>query len=259
MASDTIPGFTPTALPGGTNQNSPTGKPLAPPGLAIYNPKTKTYELKPIGIQTGSGYVIPTGDSTHQTPEDYGPIKTTEFGTGVNTTAYTAADAWNVPQELVPSIKAGLVQAGLLPAKDFGTGAWDFNSAAAYQKVLEFANTYGLTATDALQYFVHNPVVTPGATVANRVIQYTNPQDIATGFQNVSQSLTGQEQNPSEFEQQYHAAEAAQGGPSNQSYTGAPSITGAATQYVQQNMPQQEQAYGVASRMQDFFSMIGSK
>lgn len=252
MPNDTIPGFTPTPLP--TQSNSPTGatKPLGPPGLVVYDKKTKTYSIKPIGVtQTNPATNFPTPSGQHL----LGP-STTQFGTTANDSAYTATDAWNVPFEQGPSIKAGLIQAGLLNPKDFGTGAWDFNSAAAYQKVLEFANTYGLTAQDALSYFEANPQGdTTGA--AGPTIAFTNPQDIATSYQNTSQQLTGQEQDPSQFQGYYHGLEAAQAHDTGQNYTQAPSLTGAATQYVQNNMPGQEIAYGVASRMNDFFQMVG--
>lgn len=254
MAEVTIGGNTYT-LGGSTQTNTPTGKPLAPTGVSVYNPKTKTWTVTPIGIQKN---VQPGPPPPGQTPFDAGTVSTTEFGTDVNSTAYTAQDVWKVPLEQVPSIKAALVQAGLLSVKNYGNpSVMDSYSAAAYQKVLQFANVYGLTANDALSYYLANP--TPQKpTAAGPTIAYTNPQDVETEYQNDSQNLTGQEQDPTQFVQQYHGLEAAQGHGTGQDYTQAPSLRGAAIQYLQKNLAPQELDYGVASRMLEFENMVKS-
>jgi hypothetical protein len=189
------------------------------------------------------------------------------YGTATNPNPYTEADKWGPaadPQN-VPAIQAELIAAGLLNPKDVRPGVWDAKSADAYGNVLEFANQQGMNAMDALTLLTSNPPLGRQGTSGSgskgpgpRTIAFTNPQDVQTGYQNVSQNLTGQEQDPAAFVNQYHQMEAAQAGTNGTNYTQAPSITGAATQYVQQNLPSQEMAYGVASRMNEFYSMLGA-
>lgn len=227
----------------------------------------KTYLGVPKGYQppsaSGGTGVIPPG-SEFPTPFDAGPVGQVNPITGghVQSPQYTEADKYGPAADLnsIPQIQAELVAAGLLSVKDVRKGIWDSKSADAYGEVLAFANQQGLNASDALTLLTANPSIggVKGAKAAP-TISFTNPQDVQTGFQNVSQSLTGQEQNPSQFVGQYHGLEAAQAHGTGQDYTQAPSITGAATQYVQNNMPSQELAYGVATRMNDFLSMLGQK
>jgi len=253
-----------------TDQNSSTG---VLGTLGITGPPTAgggtTKSTSPLGVP--SGYQPPTYPGPNiipvpgQTPFDAGPTTTTVYGSGVNPTLYTETDKWGPAANptQVPTIQAELIAAGLLNAKDVRVGVWDAASADAYGKVLSFANTQGMTAVDALTLLTENPPIgkTSGGSGSSGgtqpIISFTNPADVQTEFQNVSQNLTGQEQNPAAFVQQYHADEAAAGHQRGQNYTQAPSLTGAATQYVQNNMPGQEAAYGTASRMQQFFSMVG--
>lgn len=250
-----------------TDQNSSSGV-LGSLGITAPPSGTAT-DTKILGVPKGykaptythSGYVIPQGDATHQTPQDYGPITTNVYGSSVGP-GYTEADKFGPAADPtnIPTIQAEMIQAGLLNAKDVRPGVWDSASANAYGDVLSFANQNGLNAADALTLMTANPPLgskTQGP--GPRTIAFTNPQDAATTYQNVSQQLTGQEQDPAQFIQQYHADEAAQAGTNGTNYTQAPSLTGAATQYVQNNMPGQEMAYGVASRMNDFFSMLGGQ
>lgn len=239
-----IPGsaFNPTPMPGGSS--SPTGlQPFGPPG-APYD----------------------TGLHTESTDFGAGHIPKGAQGTTINVfgdpihSQYMPGDQWKVPlsdPQSIPQIQQMLVQAGLLSAKQVRIGVWDNASASAYSTVLGFANAYGINATQALNTLINNPKVGKGAsTAAQPIISYTNPADVATGFQNVSQNLTGQEQDPAAFAAQFHSQESAAQHQRGQNYTQAPSITGAATQYIQQHDPSQELAYGTASRMQQFFAML---
>lgn len=215
-------------------------------------------------VDGGHGVIPPGADATHQTPQDYGPVGPVNPITGGHSylPQYTAADEWGPAGDLtqVTTIQAQLVAAGLLKKTDVRPGVWDSASATAYGQVLSFANQQGLTASDALTILTSNPPLGgqlgpkgPGP----RVIAFTNPQDVQTQYQGVSQQLTGQEQDPAQFQQQYHDLEAAQAGTNGTNYTQAPSLTDAATQYVQKNLSGQEAAYGAASREQEFLSMVG--
>lgn len=263
-------GFTPTPLPaGGTTSGTPLGVP--------------------------KGYVAPTVPGYGGLPShapggvpDPGEITTggplTDFGTTPSTTQYVAGDEWKVPltnPQDVPALKQAMLQAGLLTAKTVGNPAvWDHNAATAYAQVLGFANAYGLNATQALAYFQNNPKTVTGSNTSvlgagvggqgfNYFFPEYNPANIATGFQATAANLTGSEngQMLPAFTKAFQAAEtqAAAGkdiakiagsGAAGQ-YEQKPTPTDFATQYLIQNDPSQVQAYGLASRMNDFFSMLG--
>lgn len=241
-----------------TDQNN-AGSTLGALGIAPPPSGGPTNQPKPFGIPP-TGYKPPTvpKPSSYRRPPGSGPLPPTIGGTP-NPNPYVPGDEWGPSQDLqmVPTIQAELVAAGLLKASDVRPGVWDAASADAYTQVLAFANQQGITATDALTVLTSNPPLGKNALgVAQPTVTYTNPQDVQTQYQNVSQQLTGQEQDPAAFVQQYHDLEAAQHHAAGSDYTQAPSLTGAATQYIQKNMPGQEMSYGVASRMQDFFSML---
>lgn len=256
-----------------TDQNNPSG---VLGSLGLGGPPTAGSSKQPTYLGIPKGYKPPVGTKggpgegpggmanpggTSGSATNPGDLNV--FGTGINTDPYTEADKWGPAADLssVPTIQAELIAAGLLKQQDVRIGVWDAKSADAYGNVLSFANQQGLSAMDALTVLTSNPPIGPAGPKGPgpRTIAFTNPQDVQTGYQNVSQQLTGQEQDPSQFVDQYHAQEAAQAGTNGTNYTQAPSLTGAATQYVQQHMPDQELSYGVASRMQEFLSMLGMK
>lgn len=186
----------------------------------------------------------------------------TDYGTTPNSTQYISGDQWKVPlsdPESVPLLQQQLVQAGLLNPKEVRYGTWDIASANAYSHVLGFANAYGLNANQALQVLISNPSAQSAGSGGSTgpTIAFTNPQDVQTGFQNVSQNLTGQEQPTGDFVNAYHGLEAAQAHGTGRNYTQAPSVQGAATQYLINKDPSEVQAYGAASRMQELYSMLG--
>lgn len=224
-------------------------------------PKGYTPPSRPGGPGEGPGGMADPGNTfgSATNPGNYSIMGSTP-GPSLNGSGYTEADKWGPAADLgsIQTIQADLIAAGLLKLSDVRPGVWDAASADAYGQVLSYANQQGLTASDALTILTSNPpLVKPKTGPGPRVIAFTNPQDVATQYQNVSQQLTGQEQDPAQFQQVYHGLEAAQAGTNGTNYTQAPSLTGAATQYIQQNMPGQELAYGAASREQEFLHMVG--
>ena len=260
----TTPGFTPSSPPPGAGGTSSTSVLGVPSG---YNPPT---QLQTSILDFGPGQTAPSG-AVGQTQ--------TLYGTTPNAQAYVPGDQYTLPfkdQTAIPQLQQQLVQAGLLNPKDVRIGQWDATSADAYSKVLAFANQYGLNANQALDVFLNNPKLgTAGAstlggsgTNASLFFPEANPADVSSSFQNVSQSLTGQEQSGQlpAFQAAFTGAEnaAAQGKDVAKSQTGGqyeqkPSPTAFAQQYIQSHDPGQELAYGTASRMQDFLSMLGIK
>jgi hypothetical protein len=211
-----------------------------------------------LGKRTQSTDFLPGSPMLKMFPDAKGP-GLTNYDTATRfPDQYTQGDQWKVPlsdPESVPQLQQDLIQAGLLSAKSVRLGTWDIASANAYSTVLGFANAYGLNAHQALQVLVSNPKA--GATKTGPTIAFTAPQDVQTGFQNVSQNLTGQEMPTDQFQGYYHGLEAAQAHGTGSNYTQAPSVTGAATQYLISKDPSEVQAYGTASRMQELYSMLG--
>lgn len=200
-------------------------------------------------------------------PTGYGPMPPASPTGGLHdNVGYVQGDEWAPAQDLnvVPTIQADLVQMGYLKPADVRPGVWDATSAAAYAKVLEFANYQGISSQDALTLLVQNPSAAALKSARGKsgalqpAIVYTNPQDVQTAYANVSQNLTGQEQQPGGFQSYYHGLEDQAQHQRGQNYTRAPTLTGAATQYIQQNDPSQVQAYGIMGKTQDFFHMLDS-
>lgn len=244
------------------DQNNPYGL-TAPPGGT-----GSTTTVSPIGVPTGYKAPIQHGvfPTTPQgTNARWGTR--TQFGTTPQTGQYMPGDEYGPAGDLgaIPTIQAEMIAAGLIDKRDVRVGVWDAASASAYQDVLAFANQNGLTANDALSILVSNPPLgglkgaKAGGAGKAAVISYTNPADVQAGFRSTSQSMTGQEQDPAAFQDYYHGLEAAAGHQTGSSYTQAPSVGGAAEQYVLEHDPSQVLAYGTASRMQDFLSMVGAK
>jgi hypothetical protein len=150
-----------------------------------------------------------------------------------------------------------LIAVGLLNPKTVRLGMWDVTSANAYAKVLGFANSQGLNAQQALQVYQSNPNLKQQQGPAYVEPTFTNPVDVQSNFQNVSQALTGTEMSADQgFAQAYHQQEAATGHTSGDSYTQAPNVQNAAQQYLIEHNPDDVRAYGVASRMNEFFNML---
>lgn len=251
--------------------NSPTGIPAPPPipaqtdtsgpsALGGFGPQYKPPTMTQPGLQTSILEFAPNQIPQGAVGSTGAPMRTTLYGTipRLHANQYMPGDQWSVPlsdPESIPQLQQQLILAGLLNPKSVRLGTWDVTSANAYSTVLGFANAYGLNATQALQVLVSNPKAQTGP--QQPTIAFTNPQDVETGFQQVSQNLTGQEMPTDQFVQHYHGLEAAQAHKSGENYTQAPSVQGAATQYVLNNDPSQVQAYGTASRMQELYSMLG--
>jgi hypothetical protein len=249
-------------------QNSPGGQTVTVGGTTYTVGGGGDTTQSPLGVP--QGYTPPYGTRTESTDFTHGsPIlkmfpgikgsPITAYGTTPNSSQYMSGDQWKVPlsdPESIPQLQLALVQAGLLSARTIRYGTWDVTSANAFAQVLGFANAYGLNAKQALDVLASNPKAN-AAGGAGPTISFTNPQDVATGFQNVSQNLTGQEQPVGDFQNYFHGQEAAAQHQTGQDYTQGPSVTGAATQYIQQHDPSQELAYGTASRMQEFLAMLG--
>jgi hypothetical protein len=274
----------PAPVGGSTQSNSPTGvssnstKALYPTGLT--GPQNVYQAQGPQGVLGPNGQA-----GAAPSPMGLGGALT-QFGTNVNATPYTSNDAWTIPPDQVPLVKQQLVQAGLLSPRYLGNpGVMDVNAATAYEKVLTFANAYGMTATDALKYYVNNPVGTAaggtsgasgGGFNASVFFPEYNPANIATGFRSTAQALTGQENGGMlpQFQSAFKAAEAqaavgkdtakiakqgalAAGNLGAGQYEQKPTPADFAQQYLIHNDPQQVQAYALASRGLEFLSMLG--
>lgn len=264
---------TTTTTSGSANQNNPTGL----PGVQGIDPEEIDRKAKAEGAIAG-GATIAGGFPTTYTPQGLQPgldtsiltfapgmappgavgdpseTQFTQFGTIANEEPYTNQDAWGIAPSNVIPIQKALIAAGLLSDKRVRFGLWDEVSASAYLNVLGFANAYGLRAQDALRVLVDNPqqeAVRQAPTIA-----FTNPADVETGFQQISQNMTGTEMPAADFQSYYRGLEEAQAHESGSNYTQAPSVQGAATQYLIDKNPDDVRAYGVASRMNEFFSML---
>ena len=276
MASPTqnspLGGFTPTPLP--TSGSTGTGTAI---GL-------KKGEVVPEDLQTSilgfagkaAGQPIPQGAVGTQT---------TIYGTDPNPTQYTAADLLSpaADPENAIQLQEEMVQAGLLAATSLRPGVWDSASQAAYAKVLGFANQYALNAQQALDVLVTNAKTTKTASSTTQLGQGVGGQGynyffpeysgaaINTGFQGAAQQEVGSEDSAAlpGFTTAFKTAESqaaagkdiakVAGSGTGGQYEQKPSPTDFAQQYLIQNDPAQVQAYGVASRMQDFLSMVGAK
>jgi hypothetical protein len=181
------------------------------------------------------------------------------FGTTPNSTQYMPG-AQLAPASLPPSdvvdLKQQLYNAGLLTAKTMNNPAvWDADAAAAYSKVLGFANIYGLNATDAINYFTNNPTA---SSATSSVVSQANPIDINANYSKAAQDLTGVGgPAPQQFIDQYHAQESAAQHSRGATYTAPPDLGNAAADYINKQDPVDVTAYGVASKMQTFFDMLG--
>lgn len=246
-------GITLPPLPTGGNTTTAIGIPQG------FEPPTQPGT----GAPTPYGTHLPTGPRT--------PYGTTPHGT-----TYNEGDQWK-PQNLPPSdvyaLQQQLVQAGILSQTNMRPGVWDTSSSDAYKTVLGFANATGMGASDALRVLVSNPQVQ--ARSQRAPFQLTAPADITAqvsgggpGQTNTAQSLLGHDLPASETNDfmkwyqdqeknaraQYMAADLA--GPGN-SYTGAPNLQNAAQQYIKQHNLGEQVAYGTASRMLEFYRMLG--
>ncbi len=237
----------------------PTKVPAGPTDIAGgFDPDSyKAPEVR--GLQTSilrfAPGMVPEGAVGKPTDE-----RLTTFGTPFQDEMYTSDDAWSLPLSVpdkIPDIQRQLVIAGLLDPKKVRLGLWDQQSASAFTKVLGFANAYGMRAMDALGYYVNNPQPDTSTGRAQRTIAFTNPADVEAGFADVSQQMTGQEMPTAAFAGAYHGLEAAQNRDPGSDYTSAPSVQGAARDYLLENNPDDVRAYGVASRMNEFFNMLG--
>lgn len=222
----------------------------------------------PIGVPTG--YKPPTSHSVVIGVPGTVQRTSTEnvYGTPLLTNPYMPGDEFAPAGDLnaIPIIQADMIAAGLLKPSDVRRGVWDAASADAYKDVLAFANQQGVSASEALTILVSNP---PGGKAGGAgggggggraaVISYTNPADLEATYSSTAQSLTGQEQQNPAFVDYYHGLESGAQHQTGTNYTAPPSAGAAAQQYIEQNDPSQVLAYGTASRMQDFLSMIGVK
>lgn len=246
------------------DQNNPYGLTAPPSGGPAAT-------VSPIGVPID--YKAPTSHSVVIGVPGTVQRTSTEnvYGTPLLTNPYMPGDEFAPAGDLnaIPIIQADMIAAGLLNKSDVRVGVWDAASASAYKDVLAFANQQGVSAQEALTILVSNPPLgKPGTGRAGQVVSYTNPADIASGYQNVSQQLTGQEQPTADFQDYFHGQEAAANasavgahnaalGGGTQSYVQPPSVSSAAQQYVLEHDPSQVLAYGVASRMGEFLSMLG--
>jgi hypothetical protein len=156
-----------------------------------------------------------------------------------------------------------LIKAGLLGAHR-DTGIWDADSANAYAVVLAQANVYGARDSDMLAFFIKNPVVDP--TRQRAPMQMTNPLDIKASYSSQAESLTGgvlPEGGGNDFLKWYQDQEAQarvaynDAGTDGGSYVGAPSTDAAAQEYIKEHNRPDMVAYGTASRMMDFYRLLG--
>ncbi len=247
-----------------SDQNNPYGI-SAPPGTQA---TATTGTIHPYGVPDNyiaPALLAPTGTGSQFT-QQYGPHNV--YGTDSHTDLYMPGDEFAPGSDLqaIPQIQAEMIAAGLIKPSDVRVGVWDSASADAYKEVLTFANANGLNAQDALTILTSNPTLggvkgskAGGSGSKAAVISYANPADVQSGFRQVSQGLTGQEQDPAAFQDYYHGLESQAGHQTGASYTQAPSVGGAAEQYTLEHDPSQVLAYGTASRMQDFLSMVGAK
>lgn len=202
-----------------------------------------------------------------------GPL--TPYGTRPHGSTYNEGDQWkpqNLPPADVYSLQQQLVQAGILGSTNLRPGVWDTSSADAYKTVLGFANATGMSSSDALKTLVSNPQMQ--AKSQRAPFQMTAPADITAqvsgggpGTTNTARSLIGQDlpagetndflkwyqDQETKSRSQYMAADLA--GPGN-SYTGAPNLQAAAQQYIKDHNLSQSVAYGTASRMLQFYSLL---
>lgn len=213
---------------------------------------------KPVGVQTGT-----TGGG--HPGMSFVPGNATQFGTPVNKNPYQDGDEYkpgDAPQANVQAMVYSLVQAGLLSPTDVrNNGAfWDNKAASAYRVVLAYANTHAMSAKDALNVFLANPVQTPTGYRAPKPL--TNPLESEAQFANVSQGLTGGGLPASESQDfatyqtglENQAVSRYTSGKTDKtsSYVDAPSPTAGARAYILAHNPQDVVNYDMALRTVQF-------
>jgi len=241
------------------DQNNPYGIP-APPSTG--GTTTGPSPLFP-DVPTPPRFLVGIG------AEGVPPSSVSPYGTPYQSYQYVQGDEWGPGADLssIPTIQAEMVAAGLLDKSDVRVGVWDAASADAYKSVLGFAQSQAITPTLALSILVSNPPLGGtsgsgrggGGGGAQTPTYFTNPADVASQYRSTSAGLTGQEQDPAAFQAYYHGLEAQAGKQTGANITRTPSVSGAAEQYLLNNDPQDVMAYGIASRMNTFLSMIGTK
>jgi hypothetical protein len=237
-----------------------TGKTYTISGGAVTNNPLR--ELGGFGLDFAptvhGGYTLPGGHNP------LGQESVTQFGTpafngGKPGEGYMPGDQFapfNLPPADVYELKQKLLAAGLLTAKTLNNPAvWDTDASSAYGKAMGFANGYGMNVSDAINYYVNNP---SAAASTQSVVSRASPIDLNQTYQNEAQQLTGQQAPaPQAFIDQYHSQESAAQHSRGATYTAPPSVANAADQYLQTQDPASVQAYGAASRMMDFFGLLG--
>ena len=193
-------------------------------------------------------------------PGPYGQISLDQVdGTEVAETAYAyrQGDEWKLRNNVaaIPFIQSQLIAAGELAEDNTRFGVWDDTSANAYGRVLAMANSWGVSAQQALAYLVNNP--TPamlkraaGAKAPTRRIRLTNANDLQAVANEVAPRTIGRRFTDAElkkFVASYHSAERGE-------TAGDPSV--AAENVAQEVAPTEASARDLVDVYQGFLKMV---
>lgn len=137
-------------------------------------------------------------------PEDYrvpGPT----VGSAPTPPLYFAGAEWEPakrPPWAVAGLQEDMVRAGLLNAKDYRRGAWDAQSANAYEQVLAAANASGRDAHTMLGLMIQGAPPDAGErdTRPTLVLNLTHPDDIRSIVNRTAVSTIGRRLRPEETE-----------------------------------------------------------
>jgi hypothetical protein len=213
---------------------------------------------EPQFVYTGSGAGQPiTGPQG--LAQAAAPAQRTQLGGIPAQSFYIDSDVWEVGKRMAPSdvdvLQMRLVAAGLLDQGKYTEGIFDQNTATALASVMANANVYGAQWSDMLTS-LQDARAKSGQT--GQPVELANAMDLATGFQNASQQLTGREmpatasmKYASYYQQAQRANAAARA--ANQTYEAPMS----AEAYLRANDQGAVTAYNALSRGLEFYRLLG--
>jgi hypothetical protein len=231
----TVPRYTATPPPasvGGTNTELwPVGN--APPG---YQPQL-----------SGPG------------PTPRGIAPNTQLGTAPRTNPYLENDVWEQGKRFstndTDELQMRLVAAGLLKQGSFTPGIFDQGTASALGTVMANANVYGASWSDMLNSMQEarakqNAQGTP--------VGLTNASDLATGYQNTAQNLTGGDLSPTsamQYASYYQNTQRANAAARAAGQTYETPMSAEA--YIQTHDKGATEAYNMLQRGIEFYRLLG--
>lgn len=196
-------------------------------------PPDKAKSRKPLGVP--EGYTAERVEYVDN-PDQFGPGEPLAITRQAQPRYFDGAEF--VPARLGPEkiarIQSVLAQVGLIgPKTAFRLGVWDETSRNAYKNLLEFANSYGVDESEALDLYSQSVAVrgdgaTAGVGGGLPRTKLSNPEDLAAVVDTVARARIGRKVDDGFTQrfisayQQAEQAEAAAAMGEGGTYTGAP-------------------------------------